>query len=180
MYQYVCDLADAHRPATRANSLLQAVGFAKGVIGLDNTELVLSSRRVRGAAYRNFGRKRVLRKRSALTKVMLSHFEKGCLRGSKKKRILCGSGCVLGHTRSRYSLLRRTKKEPRVEVLPQASNAAEAGFVEWEIPGQDTKQGNRAAKRRRLMPVVGHVFGVEGTNWVAGYVQARQDCGLVP
>ncbi len=67
VYQYLCETREAGAAPTAAGAFLSAIAFAVGVVGLDDEELVTSSRRIKGLAFGEFVKKRVLKQRRQLT-----------------------------------------------------------------------------------------------------------------
>eukprot|EP00972_Heterocapsa_arctica_P085934 12663243-Heterocapsa_arctica.AAC.1 len=58
-YAYVDDLGASQAPATRAVAFKEALGFAKGALGLGGVEAALISARFRGAVFASYKKKRI-------------------------------------------------------------------------------------------------------------------------
>ena len=93
-YNYVRELYLYKAPATRANRFREAVAFMKGVMGLDEAEDILQSRRIAGAALKSLMTKRPQVQRDPLTTLWLTIFERVAMSGTDDiEAVFCGMVC---------------------------------------------------------------------------------------
>ena len=128
-YRYTCYLADTKAAATKAASFVQAMGFAWGVIRLDDADRVANSQRIGGAAQRSYVKKRLTKQRRALSKAMLEVFERGAHSEDPVEAVLAGTAAFLSHTRSRFEIVKHGDSEPFLDIATNVSGSVH-GFIE--------------------------------------------------
>ena len=167
-YDYLCELRSLHAAPSKGRRFLEAIGFAKGLLGAD-VDPILNSSRVRGVA---FGSETIpTKKKDPLTCDQLVALEKMAFHGRGPDSIFAGYVCFLVHCRLRWSDGQHCINEPTVDVT------AGRGFVEAALYHHKT-----AKKRRthilRLLPVAGVIPGLSGLDWASEWLEKRSKAGL--
>ena len=162
-YQYLCELRVMKASPSKGKRFLEAVGFAKGLVGARVDE-VLNSARVKGAAS---GAAAVApKKKHPFSVEQLLTLERIAMFGSGQDAIFAGYVCFLVHCRLRWSDGQHCIQEPTLDVCD------DRGFIEAALYHHKT-----ANKRRsnvvRLLPVAGVLPGVSGYNWAECWLQNR-------
>ena len=165
-YAYVCHLRREGAPKSRMSRFIQAVGFAKGLVGASVDE-VLQSPRIKGACQNT--EPAPVRKKSPLKVeevVFLERLASDPMGGPSG--IIAGFVCFLLHCRLRWSDGMCVLQEPRLDINDGR------GFLEAELYSHKTI----AAMQFRLLPVVGVLPGLSGMIWAEGWLQNRLRQGL--
>ena len=172
-FRYVRYLVAHRAPPTRAQSFREALGFAKGYVGLAGVDPVLASRRVVGAVQEALDERAERVQRDVLT-VPMVRFLEGLLSEDHgvELKVLVGFLLFCLHARARVGDAIRGDKEPTLDI-PEADG--QFGFVEAGFLKHKTSYRNRSKIR---LPVVADAFGLSGVGWARLWLQARSDAGL--
>ena len=168
-YDYLCDLRRNHASASRRKRFLEAIGFAKGLIGADVDE-VLSSSRVKGAAHAGIVVER--KKKSPFSVAQLKALESLAMFSTGQEAIFAGYICFLVHCRLRWSDGQHCIQEPSLDVFDGR------GFIEASLYHHKTAK-KRRLKVLRLLPAAGVLPGVSGHDWASKWLSNRRESGLV-
>ena len=168
VYEYLCDLRRMHAAPSKGKRFLEALGFAKGLLGAD-VEKTLSSARVRGVA---LGATPIpAKKKDPFTVEQVKVLERLAMFGTGQDAIFAGYLCFIIHCRLRWSDGQHCIREPYIDVHEGR------GFIEAALYHHKT-----AMKRRthvvRLLPVAGFVPGLTGLDWVSAWLEHRAKAGL--
>jgi len=171
VFDYVSFLAEDGAPATRAQSLRKALGFAKGIVGLAGVDAVLSSRRVMGGIQASLDRRRERRQRDVLTVPMVQFIEAAVLDDATPlvQKVVAGTIAFCLHGRARVGDVLRGDSEPVLDIV------VGKGFVEVGLPRHKTSYKARSKMR---LPVVGLSHGLSGKPWAEAWLAARREAGL--
>ena len=167
-YEYLCELRALKAAPTKGRRFLEAVGFAKGLIGAKVDE-VLSSARVKGAAAG--ASTSPPKKKWPFSVEQLIILERIAIFGHGQDSIFAGYLCFLVHCRLRWSDGQHCIQEP---VLDIHNNK---GFLEAALYHHKTAN-KRRSKVVRLLPVAAVVPGISGYNWAEHWLQKRIDMKL--
>ena len=167
-YEYLCELRALKAAPTKGRRFLEAVGFAKGLIGAKVDE-VLSSARVKGAAAG--ASTSPPKKKWPFSVEQLIILERIAIFGHGQDSIFAGYLCFLVHCRLRWSDGQHCIQEP---VLDIHNNK---GFLEAALYHHKTAN-KRRSKVVRLLPVAAVVPGISGYNWAKHWLQKRIDMKL--
>ena len=85
-----------------------------------------------------------------------------------------GNILFLIHGRQRGHDANGVTCEPWLDVDAESS----FGYVETTLLSEDTKSGQRGARRRILVPVTADAYGLSGEPWAEHWLRARAECGL--
>ena len=163
-YEYLCELRAMKAAPTKGRRflVLEAVGFAKGLIGAKVDE-VLSSARVKGAAAGTSTSPP--KKKCPLSVEQLIILERIAILGHGQDAIFAGYLCFLVHCRLRWSDGQHCIQEPVLDVYN------DKGFLEAALYHHKTAN-KRRSKVVRLLPVA----AVDG-NAVAWIAATADDAG---
>lgn len=168
VYEYLCDLRRTHAAPSKGKRFVEALGFAKGLLGAD-VEKALSSARVRGVA---LGAASVpARKKDPLTVEQVQVLERLAIYGAGQDAIFAGYICFITHCRLRWSDGQHCIKEPYLDVHEGR------GFIEAALYHHKTAKKQRTHVVR-LLPVAGVVPGLTGLDWVSAWLEHRAKAGL--
>ena len=170
-WEYVRWLKATSAPATKATSFLESCRFCWFVIGVDGTNTVESSFRVKGVANQMRAAKRPWRPADLLTvaEVLKLHEVLESEDRHVVDRLFCGHMLHLLYGRARWSDLLATK---HLYVDPDCCYL--------EVQTQVHKGAKAADTKSRLLPIVTPCQGISKKNWAAIYLKLRSDCGLSP
>ena len=179
LYEYLVHLRKIGAPPTRAQGFLEALFFAKGMLGLPVTQAVLESTRLRGAALRAYEGKRLTRKSFPLTTkmvIMLEDLTAGA--DTMTTRIFAGFCCWTLYARGRAVDMSSLRTEPILDTVYDSDRVG--GFAEAVAA---RVKNTRGLKRRRLgVQVVAPVDGLsdqkEDLSWANWWIGARMAEGL--
>ena len=167
-YDYLCDLRRLHSAPSKGKRFLEAVGFAKGMLSADVSE-VLSSARVRGVA--SGVDPAPPRKKCPFTVEQLIQLERLAFYGQGQESIFAGYICFLVHARLRWSDGQHCIQEPELDLNDGR------GFIEAALYHHKTSR-KRRTNVVRLLPVAGVLPGLSGLNWAAEWPKKRKQLGL--
>lgn len=167
-YEYLCDLRRNKAASSKRTRFLQAVGFAKGLLGAD-VDAVLSSARVKGAAFNTAFTD--VRKKEPLTVQQLIFLERLAMDHPGPEGIFAGYICFLVHCRLRWSDGQHCVEEPWVDVFHGR------GFLEARLYHHKTAKKLRT-QAGRLLPVAGVLPGLSGELWAIQWLDHRCKLGL--
>ena len=160
-------------------SLLEAIRFSRGVLGLKSDLVELGSSRVDGVAVELARRAGPLRQAAPLTVHQVKLLEKLVASADDvKDRATFGSMLVLLYACGRFSDGQRA-----VQMILDAdlrnidvTDVAGQGFMELQVLGH---KGARAeVLRRTFLPLVSPIYTLAGVDWFRAWVQARDALGL--
>ena len=172
VFQYLRFLVSERAPPTRGQSFREALGFARGFVGLAGVEDVLGSRRVAGSVQEGLDRREIRRQRPPLTASMVMRLEAFMVDASREQRVVAGFVLFCLHGRARVGDALRADVEPKLDI-PEASSTF--GFVEGGLLKHKTSFRNRSMLR---LPVVADAFGVSQQPWAQLWLAARASLGL--
>ena len=132
VFTYMRFLVDERAPPTRAQSFREALGFAKGYVGLQGVDEVLASRRIAGSVAESLDAKPVLKQRDPLSAEMVRELEAYVVSDCEPSScVLAGFMLFCVHARARVGDAIRADLEPTLDV-PDPSvpfGFVEAGFL---------------------------------------------------
>lgn len=167
-YDYLCELRRTKAASSKRSRFLEAVGFAKGLLGAD-VGAVLQSARVKGVTFNFFHRDS--KKKNPLTVQQLAYLERLAMEHPGPEGVFAGYVCFIVHCRLRWSDGQHCAVEPWVDLT------GGRGFIEAELYHHKT-----AKKRRRqvgrLLPVAGVLPGISGQLWAVAWLQHRKELGV--
>ncbi|CAE7479018.1 unnamed protein product [Symbiodinium sp. CCMP2592] len=169
-YSYLCQLRREGAPRSRAVKFVEAVGFAKGMIGSD-VDAVLTSPRVKGACSPVVPNPPV-RKKAPLLLREIVFIEKLAVSADpfSQDAIIAGYVCVLLRCRLRWSDGMHMESEPTLDLCGNGD-----GFFEGRLDDHKTS----AAMGFKVLPVVAVLPGVSGLSWAEHHLSNRKKQGLV-
>ena len=178
VYEYLVDMRHEGAPATRAQSFLEALRFAGGLVGL-SVPVDLCSARVRGAAARAYSRLRARRPAVPLTVDMVRGLEMLVVTApSLATRFKAGVLCFALHARGRASEVARCMGHPLADLVVASSGRCAGGFLEYGAGNTKTATGRR---RRLVLPLVAPALGVaagDAVPWGAAWRATWAEAGL--
>ena len=171
-YSYLQHLR-ANASPTTALAFVEALAFARVTIGLQDTEEVLTSRRITGAADLMFSSKAPLRQRDALTLeevIILESLVESA--PALADRCAAGACCFCLYGRLRCSDLARMH-DLQFDLAEDGS-----GFVEGRA--RATKTATSREKKARFLPVVAIVYPLANSkkSWAQWWQIARSQANL--
>ena len=172
VYTYVETLRKQAAPATRAQSFIEAVGFAKGTIGCSYDVDSVVSARVKGAAYRSWETKRVTIRAEPMKVHLVAALEAYVYGEAHELEDRETAGFVLYVTMARIRAgdAARITQEPSLDCGEQ-----DDGYAEAEAHRGKTIRGR---KRIRLsLPIVAFSKGVL-LPWAGTWLEVRKKLGL--
>ena len=172
VYTYVETLRKQAAPATRAQSFIEAVGFAKGTIGCNYDVDSVVSARVKGAAYRSWETKRVTIRAEPM-KVHLVAALEAYVYGEAhvlEDRETAGFVIYVTMARIRAGDAARTTQEPSLDCGEQ-----DDGYAEAEAHKGKTIRGRKLI--RLSLPIVAFSKGVL-LPWAGTWLAVRKRLGL--
>ena len=167
-YRYICELRREGAPRSRATRFLESVGFCKGMLGAEVSD-VLASARVRGACISRLGALDP-RKKDPLTVEQVAHLELLATTRQDHVGIFAGYMCFLIFGRLRWSDGQYCKEEPWFD------EGAEFSYLEARL--YHHKTAGRAKVAKRLLPVACPVPGVSRLPWAVNWLYHRELQGL--
>lgn len=167
-YRYLCDLRRNNAAASKRKRFLEAVGFAKGLLGADVDD-ILKSARVSRVAHGGFVEKRG--KKQPFTTDHLITLENMATFSSGPASIFAGYICFFVHCRLRWSDGQHCVNEPHLDITDGR------GFVEASLYHHKTAM-KRRAHVVRLLPVAGVLPGPSGQMWAVRWILKRRQEGL--
>ena len=171
VYEYVKHLRDTCAPATKASAFLQALNFAKYVIGLQCPGNTLKSSRIKGVVRKLLLTKRILRQAELLTVDDVAILETTTHHAEcPRDRTAAGHFCYELYCSGRHS------DTNNVEQLEWDMDGDGYGFVEGQTCRHKT--ATTAEKRTRFLPLIAPTWGVVSGSWASSWRQAREDTGL--
>ena len=134
VFEYMDSLVASGAPATRAQSFREALGFAKGFVGLRGVDAVLRSRRVSGCVSACLDTRRMRRQRDPLHREVVEHLESEILLSESVDDIdFVGFVLFCIHCRVRVGDANRLDKEPTLDLNALdptgCSGFVDAGFL---------------------------------------------------
>lgn len=176
VYDYVAFLRSEKAPATRGQSLVEAVAFTIALLGIEQRDEIMSHR-VEGATFHLWSQKRVLRPRDPFTAEMVAVLEEMTQRHADiRARVFTGFVCALTHMRCRASDAQRALEGPELDCCEDADPPV--FHVSLETATDRVKTGQEQKRARRQYHLVGHAVGIRGNKWAKAWIQAREICGL--
>eukprot|EP00435_Cladocopium_sp_Y103_P001432 s3880_g1.t1 len=168
-YEYLCELRRLHAAPSKGRRFLEAIGFAKGLVGAD-VDPILNSSRVKGVALGVDAKP--AKKKSPFTCSQLLSLERLAFFGEGPESIFAGYICFLVHCRLRWSDGQHCIQEPVLDVTDVR------GFIEAALYHHKTSKKKRT-NIVRLLPVAGVIPGLSGLNWPEQWLRNRKHAGLI-
>ena len=174
VYSYFSALHQDSAPATRAQSLREALNFAEGIFGLSAKE-VRSSSRIHGISCKLLRTRAEVRQSVPLSTTMVKVLEeilaKGC-RVPTADAILAGDDLFAMYGRARVGDVRRCAHEPKLDLALLADE--HVGYVETRFFEHKTARPGS----RKSLPIAAPAYGLLGTCWAEQWLSARRAAGL--
>jgi hypothetical protein len=167
-YRYICELRKEGAPRSRATRFLESVGFCKGMLGAEVSE-VLASARVKGACISRLNDLEP-RKKDPLTVDQVAFLELLASTRHDHVGIFAGYMCFLIFGRLRWSDGQYCKEEPWID------EGHEFSYLEARL--YHHKTAGRAKVGKRLLPVACPVPGVSRHDWAVSWLYHRELHGL--
>ena len=171
-FKYVRYLIGSRAPPTRAQSFREALGFAKGFVGLKGVDQVLTSRRVTGSVQEALDARVERIQRDPLTVEMVKLLEAAMMQRTGADLVVLGFILFCLHGRARVGDAIRADREPYLDV---PDPAVSFGFVEAGFLRHKTSY---AARSKLRLPVVADAFGLTSVPWAARWLEARRQLGF--
>ena len=157
-------------PASRGQSLREAIGFAFGVLGFRGGQALAADRMLRGLAWQSMARRNPRRQAPALPVAFVRALEEyGIDSDPDRLAVVAGTLLFCCYARLRFGDLVRSTEEPQLDV------EGSEGFVELNILVHKTA----GPVPNRRLPAVAHARGVASTIWAGSWLEARAACGVV-
>ena len=171
VYRYVKYLLETKAAATSAGSFVEALNFARGVIGLQCPDTAVKSPRVLGVVKLLKLSKRVLKQAEALTVSDLLILEDTCNAAPCiRDRVASGQFCFETYSSSRHS------DANYVEQMHVDINDEGYGFLEGLTTQHKT--ATSAEKLTRFLPLIAPTVGVQYYSWGQRWLEAREAMGM--
>ncbi|CAE7465084.1 unnamed protein product, partial [Symbiodinium pilosum] len=169
-YGYLCHLQDKGKAASARKGVLEALAFARFVIGLVEVGNLNESRRCHGNAKVVSNRDR--EQASALKVSELQRLRHALEHDpSLWNRVFSGCSLMCTYGRSRWEDLMRTDR-----ILWDYDSEGNLAFIECSVDIHKTR--NAKQFKGTLLPFVAPALGVVDVNLGALWLQARKDLGL--
>ena len=154
IFSYVRHLIQTGAPPTRAKRFRETVAFCNGTLGARGAEEVLASSRIKGAAIRAYGEKRLLKKRDPLKHRWVDILEAITTGPTPDvSKVFAGFVCFVLHSRARWFDALHITSEPVLDLNDKGD-----GFIEAQT--EKTKTSNTWVKRCRPLALVADATGV--------------------
>ena len=171
VYKYVKHLVESKAAATSAGSFIEALNFARAVIGLQCPDATVKSSRILGVVRKLKLTKRVLKQAEELTVSDLIILENTCSAAPcKRDRVASGQFCFETYSSSRHSDANYIEKM-EVDIMDDGY-----GFLEG-LTAQH-KTATSAEKRTRFLPLIAPTVGVQFYSWGQSWLEARDALGM--
>ena len=169
-YNYLCHLQDKGKAASARKGVIEALAFARFVIGLVEVGNVNESRRCHGNAKVVSNRDR--EQASALKVAELQRLHHALEHDpSLWNKVFSGCSLMCTYGRSRWEDLMRTER-----IIWDFDAAGNLAIIECAVDVHKTR--NAKQFKGTLLPFVAPALGVSEVNWGALWLQARKDLGL--
>ena len=181
VFVYLKHLKDDEKTSPSVGrSLLEAIRFSRGVLGLKSDLMELGSSRVDGLAVELSRRAGPICQAAPLTVQQVMMLEKlVATTEDLKDRATFGSMLVLLYACGRFSDGQRA-----VQMILDTDlgcidimDVAGQGFMELQVLGH--KGARTEVLRRTFLPLVSPIYTLAGVDWFRAWIQAREALGLV-
>ena len=169
-YGYLCRLQDKGKAASARKGVLEALAFARFVIGLVEVGTVNESRRCHGNAKVVSNRDREQALALKVTELQRLHH---ALEHDPSlwNRVFSGCALMCTYGRPRWEDLMHTER-----ILWDYDSEGKLAFIECAVDIHKTR--NAKQFKGTLLPFVAPALGIIEVNWGALWLQARKDLGL--
>ena len=174
VYSYLKGLRSSGAAPSSAKALREAMAFAHFVLGVQGAESCLSSGRCTGVAWQMEQRMRERRQRPPLSVAQVRTLQSivSSEGFALEDRIFAGYWCFTLACRARDADAQRISDEPFLDI----PDGATEGFIEAACVYHKTAHLRR--RQRRLLPVVGFAFALDGSCWARHWLRLRREQGL--
>ena len=171
VWGYFNSLSTEGSAATAATSLLSALRYAKYIMGYNNLDEILCSKRLQGSADIMFVTKEHLRQSRVLTVQQVHQLHHVLTNEAAADYDRAAAGYLL---LALYGRCRHSDLQNVIEVVHDYSD--DGGFLEFRTSSHKTARN--ALKRTVLLPIVLPVLGVNGVCFVGAVEEAFNKVGL--
>ena len=169
-YGFLCLLQDEGRPASARKGVLEALAFARFVLGVHEIGTINESRRCHGNAKAQARRDH--KQADALKVAEMQRLRRVLeLDESAWNRVFAGCSLMGAYGRARWEDLMRTEK-----IIWDEDDRGILTFIECSVDVHKTAHARQM--KGVLLPVVAPAIGVTESNWGALWRQARQALGI--
>ena len=170
MYQYLCGLREEGRPASARKAVMEAVTFARFVLGIPELAALGESKRCHGSAKERDFKERKQASPFKVDELVRLH---EILAGDREpwNRLMAGALLFATYARARWEDLSHAD----VLIIDRGENG-EAAFIEAGV-GVHKTMGAKLMKGQ-LLPMVAPAVGVTSDNWVEQFLSARRALGV--
>lgn len=169
-WEYVKYLKSSQAAPTRASSFMESCRFCWYILGVDGSNAIESSLRVKGMTAQMKVTKRPWMPADCLTVSEVEELHR-CLEDDTKHRVdrlLAGHLLHLLYARCRWA-----------DLLAVQNLMMDSDGVYLELETQVHKGAKATDMKAKLLPLVAPCVGVVSSNWAKVYVQLRESAGLV-
>ena len=171
LYDYLCQERDLGAPSSRLVSLMQALTFVRHVLGVEELDECICSRRCHGAS--QSASRQVFRQAPPL-KVEHLRFLHACIENDDEEvwnRLMSGMLLFCCYARARWSDAQHVEA-----LIPDADEAGILQFIECSTKVHKTA---RALHMKNIaLPLVAPCFGIRDTNWGSIWLEMRDKMGI--
>ena len=174
VYGYLRVLRDEDATPSAGKALRESIAFAHYALGIKGAESCLASPRCAGVAWQLEQRMPARRQRPPLTVAQLRTVHSVVVGPCHppEDRIFAGFWSFLVSVRGRDADVQRVADEPFLDV----PEGADEGFIEAACLHHKTAHLRR--RQRRLLPMVGFAFSLDGSCWAREWLRLRREQGL--
>ena len=173
LFLFMQELKDKGASASAGHSVLQALAFCHGLLGLAVALDSLRSPRVTGMAHLQLQNKRPPKQAQPLTVQEVRWLEQAAAQDPQSyESLLAGGLCFMLFARARHSDACRAKDL----AFDFGARTFTTGYVECAV--LNPKQSRAASQGNRLLPMAAPVLGLEERPWALSWTSARQAWGL--
>ena len=178
VFTYLQQLVGDEKSAPSAGrSLLEALRFARGVIGLKGDIATLGSSRVDGLAVELAKKAGPIQQAAALSVQQVIALERLVAQTDDlRDRVTFGGMLVLLYSCGRFSDGQRAVNLDVDQASIDMTVMGGQGFVELQVLGH--KGARSDVLRRTFLPLVAPVYSLGGYDWFRSWLQAREALGL--
>ena len=171
LYDYLCQERDLGAPSSRLVSLMQALTFVRHVLGVEELDGCISSRRCHGAS--QSASRHVLRQAPPL-RVEHLKFLHACIENEDEEdwnRLMSGMLLFCCYARARWSDAQHVEA-----LIPDADESGILQFIECSTKVHKTA---RALHMKNIaLPLVAPCFGISDHNWGSVWLEMRAKMGI--
>ena len=171
LYDYLCQERDLGAPSSRLVSLMQALTFVRHILGVEELDECIRSRRCHGAS--QSASRQVFRQAPPL-KVEHLRFLHDCIENEDEEnwnRLMSGMLLFCCYARARWSDAQHVEA-----LIPDADEAGILQFIECSTKVHKTA---RALHMKNIaLPLVAPCFGIRDVNWGSIWLEMRDKMGI--